>query len=500
MAIGHFAPKSNPFNRLSAFFQKALVQQRMNSWLGYVILWGIAVFLGYLMAEQTVLGLGVAGLLVAITVAVICISNAEAGLYICIAYSFYISYFSRLLFNDELQVGIFSDLLILVTFLGYFIRKVNLKQSFNQFTQTPVVIALLLLYAYTAIELFNPNAHSFAGWFPAFRKSLGTVLLLFISYNVFDSLATIKRFIKVLFIMITVVGIYGCIQEWHGFFPFEMEWLRSDPKRFRMTFYGGNARKISTMPDALSFSIIMAAGGVFFTSLMIAQKKLSNKIILLAGLVFIILGLGYSMTRTAYAMLIVGIALFVILTLNRVGTRIIAVFGLMFFLLLLYGPYQNSQIEQFRSTFEGKKDDSYNVRETNRKMIQPYIYHHPMGGGLSTTGDAGITYNPGHELAGFPPDSGYLKKALEMGWIGFAIILTLYYLVLRTGIRGYFTCRNEETKVIYAGCTASCFCFYVGDFSQVAIGQITDIVVYFPFIAIILKLKHFDQPPKLPAS
>src|SRR4051794_23756776 len=110
MAIGHFAPKSNPFNRLSAFFQKALVQQRMNSWLGYVILWGIAVFLGYLMAEETVLGLGVAGLLVAITVAVICISNAEAGLYICIAYSLYISYFSRLLFNDELQVGIFSDL------------------------------------------------------------------------------------------------------------------------------------------------------------------------------------------------------------------------------------------------------------------------------------------------------------------------------------------------------------------------------------------------------
>jgi len=99
-------------------------------------------------------------------------------------------------------------------------------------------------------------------------------------------------------------------------------------------------------------------------------------------------------------------------------------------------------------------------------------------------------------LAGFPPDSGYLKKALELGWIGFGLFIFLYFLVLKTGIQGYFKCKNEEVKLIYASCTAACFGFYVGDFSQVAIGQITDVVVYYPFIGIMLKLKEFDQPHK----
>ena len=164
---------------------------------------------------------------------------------------------------------------------------------------------------------------------------------------------------------------------------------------------------------------------------------------------------------------------------------------------ILYGPYSNSHIGQFRLTFRGgTKDASFNVREINRKSIQPYIYSHPIGGGLSTTGGEGLTYNPGHPLAGFPPDSGYLKKALELGWIGFGLILFLYFLVLKTGIKGYFKCKNEEIRLIYAACTAACFSLYTGDFSQVAIGQITDVVIYYPIIAIILKLKNFDQTIK----
>lgn len=482
------------FNNL---LQKIFIREKLNNWAGYLFSLAVAALFGYLMAEKTLVGFGAIGLIFGIAIALVCILNTEAGLYICMGYSFFISHFNRLLFNDAIPVGIFSDVLIAVTFLGLLVRKENLKKSINEFVQTPIAIALLILYAYTAVELFNPSAHSIAGWLPAFRKSLGTLLLLFTSYYFFNDIIRIKRFIIALFIMATIVGIYGCIQEWHGFFPFEMDWLRADPKRFRMTFYGGNSRKVSTMPDALSFSIIMAACSVFFISLFMSSKKLLNKTVLSIGIIFMILGLGYSMTRTAYAMALVGIAMYMLLTLNKLSTRIMSIVSIIFLGLALYGPFENAQIEQFRSTFEGKKDDSYNVREVNRKSIQPYIYRHPIGGGLSTTGDAGLTFNPGHRLAGFPPDSGYLKKALEMGWIGFAIILTLYFLVLRTGIRGYFTTKDREAKAIYAGCTASCFCFYIGDFSQVAIGQITDIVVYFPFIAILLKLKQFDQTPKL---
>jgi putative inorganic carbon (HCO3(-)) transporter len=427
-------------------------------------------------------------------VVVICLSSTEMGLYVNMAYSFFISHFNRLLFGGDLQVGVFSDALILITFLSLFVRRINWKQSINQFAKSPVVTLILVIYGYMAIEMFNPSANSLAGWFAAFRKILGTLLLLFISYNVFDSLASIKRFIKVLFVMCFLAALYGCIQQWHGLFQFEIEWVMKDPKSFAQMFMNGEFKKMSTMIAPDTFAFIMGSMSVFFIALIDTQKKFrSRAIVSVAGILLMVMGMSFSGIRTANAMIVAGVAMFILLTFDKVSTRIFAGLSVFALLVLLYGPFNNLQIERFRATFEAKDDDSYNVRERNRKSIQPYIYAHPIGGGLGTTGNEGKTFNPGHVLAGFPPDSGYLKKALEMGWIGFTLIVALYFLILKTGITGYFRSRDTEIKLIYAACTAACFSFYTGEITQVAIGQITDIVVYYPMIAILLKLKNFDR-------
>ncbi len=484
--------------RVSKFFQKVFLDQKLNNWLGFLIIGLIACFIGYLMAEQTKFGLGLTGLIAGLAVVIVCMSNAETGLYIILIYSFFISHFNRLFFDDSLPVGVFSDILIGATFLGFLIRQVNLKKSINKFTQTPVVITLLIVYAYTAVEVFNPNGSSLTGWVPAFRKILATLLLLFISFNVFDSLNRIKRFIKVLFILCTMVGLYACIQEWHGFFQFELDWLFSDEKIARMVYVNGGARKMSFFLDALSLSIVMATCSVFFIAISTGMNKLLHKGIILGCVVFMLMAMSFSLTRTANAMFIAGLIMFMVITLDKKTTRIFAFLGAILFFVILFGPIHNSHVGQFRLTFlGGTKDASVKVRDVNRKSIQPYIYSHPMGGGLNTTGGEGLLYNPGHPLAGFPPDSGYLKKALELGWIGFALFIFLNFLVLKTGIQGYFICKNQEIKLIYASCTAACFAFYVGEYSQVAIGQITDVVVYYPFIAILLKLKEFDQSVKI---
>ena len=450
------------------------------------------------MAQKTLLGLGVTGLACGLAVLLVCIFNTEAGLFINMIYSFFAYHISRLFFDDTLQVGVFSDILIVATLFSFFVKNVNLKQSINQFSKSSIVICLLLVYGYTAVELFNPSAHSFAGWFNALRKVLGTLLLLVIAYNVFDSFQRIKRFITVLFILCTIAGLYGCIQQWHGLFGFELDWATSDPHRFGLIFQDGDFRKFSIMPDPSAFAIIMASCSVFFIIIASGMKKTSTRIIIGIGVILMLMGMSYSGTRTANVMVIGGLALYILLTINKRNTKILAIISTVVFLLLLYGPFNNPRVDRFRSTFIGK-DDSYSVRDRNRKRIQPYIYSHPIGGGLGTTGGAGETYNPGHYLAGFPPDSGYLTKALEMGWIGLAFFCTLDFIILRSGIRGYFTCKNEDTRLIYAACTAAILSFNVGELSQVAIGQITDIVIYFPFIAIILKLKNFDQPKILTA-
>ncbi len=477
---------------------RVFLEQKLGNWQGYLFFVLFAVGMGYLMAQQTLIGMGLAGFLIGFTVVLICMLSTEAGLYMCLTFSFFICHFNRLFFMDTFPVGIISDALILVTLFSLVIRKTNFKQSINAFTQSsPAVGVLLLIYCYMAVELFNPNAYSFNGWFQAFRKILGTLFLLFISFNLFDSYERIKRYLTVLFVMSGIVGLYGCIQQWHGFFPFEMDWVMSDPHTYGLMFIDGDFRKMSTMSDPPSFAIVMASSAVFFIAMLNGKRSFRKKLILLVGVVIMVVGGSYSGIRTANAMLIGGLVMYILLTLDRKSARYLAAIAGFFFVVLMYGPFYSAPVMHFRSTFSGSKDESFNVRETNRKFIQPYIYAHPIGGGLGTTGGEGKTYNPGHYLAGFPPDSGYLKKALEIGWIGFTMLCILYYLIVRTGIKGYFSCKDEKIRLLYAGVTATMFSFYVADFAQEALGQITDIMIYYPFVAILLRLKEFDKPKQI---
>jgi hypothetical protein len=437
--------------------------------------------------------MGLFALIVGFFIVLGCLLNAETGLYIITIYSFFAYYLSRFLFNDSFPVGVITDILLLVTFFGLFVKPINLKDNFYQFSRTSVIICFLIVVLYHFLELFNPNAHSVAGWFQIFRRLLSAIVILFVSYCVFDNYKKIRRFVILLFALSAFAGLYGCIQQWHGLFDFERYWVDSDETRYALFNIYGVYRKFSTMSDPTAYGIVMAACANFFLILCVGQRKYSNKLLLLTGAIFMILGMSYSGTRTAVAMAIGGLGIYFLLSINKRGAQIFAFLSLMFFLFLLYVPiYNNNTINRFRSSFNGTKDESYNVREMNRKYIQPYIYTHPFGGGLYTVGGAGLKYNPGHYLAGFPPDSGYLRKALEIGWIGLILINILYFVILKYAVTGYFRTKKEGFKTLYAACFSLLFSFYIGEYTQEAIGQLTDMVVYYPVIALILRLKYFD--------
>ncbi len=298
---------------------------------------------------------------------------------------------------------------------------------------------------------------------------------------------SIRKFLTLLFIVCTICGLYGCIQQWHGLFNYEIAWATADDNRFGLIFIDGDFRKFSTMSDPTAYGIMMASCGILFTIIALNEKKRSTKFVLIPGVIFMFLGMAYSGTRTANAMAAAGLVMFLLLTINKKSTKIFAVFLAAVYVVLMYAPfYGNSTINRLRTTFNGSNDDSYKVREVNRAFIQPYIYSHPIGGGLCTTGAGGLRFNPSHYLAGFPPDSGYLKKALETGWIGLIIICILYFVVLKNCIKGYFESDDPNIKIIFAACCGFLFSFYIADFAQDAIGQITDTVVYYPLIAITL--------------
>ncbi|HUB61227.1 MAG TPA: O-antigen ligase family protein [Puia sp.] len=467
--------------------------QEKKGWIW--VTFGLAVVLGIALAKNLMVGVGLFSCLVGLAVVLVCILNAEAGLYINIVYSFFSFGASRLFFNDTFPVGVVSNVLIIGTFLGIFIKKgSNGRAIFSQFSRTAIARSILAIFFYIMLELFNPLAHSFDGWYAAIRALAMTIMLLFAAYAVFDNWRSMRRFIIVVFIFVVIVAIYGCIQQWHGLFDFEKDWVAADPVRFGLIFIAGDYRKFSTMSDPAGFAIVMACCSVFFLVLLTGPWRRRLKFLLFTAVCFLLMSMAYSGTRTANAMVLGGIVFFMLLTINKRSTIIFSAVTVVVFLVLLFGPFSsNPTINRFRTTFTGNQDESYKVRNINRRSIQPYIYYHPIGGGLGTTGAYGAATNPGHFLAGFPTDSGYLKKALEVGWIGLFLIVTLYYCVVRAGIRGYFQCRNEKAKNIYAAATCCMFSFYVAEYAQDAVGQITDIVVYYPMIALILRLKNFEH-------
>lgn len=485
--------KSKPPSRIIRYIERTFLEKKLDNGTGYVLVGFLAIVMGYLLARQMPLGLGLVALSIGLTVVLICMLSTETGFYINMVYSFFVYTLTRFPFGESIPVGVITDVLIIAMLFSFFIRRDDLREDFNRFIRTPVVLVTILLYFYLLIQLFNPEGHSFEAWIQTVRRSIETLIFLFISYRLLNTKEHIKRYIKWLFFLCVVTGFYGCIQQWHGLFDFEMRWVMADETRFGLDFIGGEFRKFSTFNDPTAFGIVMASCSVFFTIIAMAVKNKREKRILLAGVVIMILAMAYSGTRTANVMLMAGFVMFILLTFDKKPTRVFAFIGVILFLIVMFIPvYNNNTINRFRTSFVGSEDESYKVREMSRAFIQPYIHSHPIGGGLETTGAHGVALNPGHYLAGFQTDSGYLKIVLETGWIGLGLICILFFLILKSGIEGYFIPQGPRSKAIYAGAISALFCFYVAEFAQDAIGQITDMVVYYPLIAIILKLKYLN--------
>ncbi|MCC6693676.1 MAG: O-antigen ligase domain-containing protein, partial [Chitinophagaceae bacterium] len=149
-------------------------------------------------------------------------------------------------------------------------------------------------------------------------------------------------------------------------------------------------------------------------------------------------------------------------------------------------------LNRIRTTFDSK-EESLNVRNKNRHFIQPYMHYHPFGSGISTTGVEGNMYYPGHPLAGFPPDSGLLKTGLEMGWIGLLLHLLLNATILYQGIYYYFKMKSRKLKVYMVAILCGLFPYMVCQFSQVAIGQLPSALLFYASMALIKRLKEYDD-------
>lgn len=360
----------------------------------------------------------------------------------------------------------------------------------------PITFCYFILFAYALFQLFNPEMYSFLGWLSYFRQALALMLVFFISLHLFKDLKSVRFFFKFLLGAIFLTALYGCIQQWIGFSPWERMWLYSNPRILGMySLPGSGIRKFSFLTDPANFGSLMAAGVLATLILAIETVEKKKKILLGFFTVIILLGSSYSGTRTANIMIAAGLFLYVMMTLYKKRSRILALAGVLIYLFIMHVPiYGNITINRFRTAFRSPANNaSYQVRLINRERIRPYVLAHPFGGGVNTAGVAGDQYNPGHYLAGFPPDSSLVAIMVEKGWVGLALHLIFLLLLMAYSVHYFYRCRNKEIKTYYAMMAVILFSLgLVGGYAQFTLSSIPQIFLYIPFVAIIIKLYKFD--------
>lgn len=433
-------------------------------------------------------GLLITGISVALLVAFLSLFKYTVGIYSVTILGFVIFTLSRLIYQD-VPWGTGLELLIFITTIGMLVSQKIENNQLSSFFKKPFVIVFSIYLLYVIISVINPAMNSKLGWISECKRFFSLYCFFLIIYIGLDNVKDHFRYSRLLLALCIIAALYGCFQQLFGFADFEMNYIvRSEARRKLLFMISGVKRKFSLFSDPSSFGITMAATASILLSL-IANSKWSKKTILYSFfLVITLLGLAFSGTRTAYLAFAAGATFFLLLTVNKLSTRIIGILLLLGFAFIMIAPiYSNPTLNRVRSAFDLDSEASLNVRDVNRKSVQPYMHVHPFGGGLGTTGGSGVKYNPGHFLAGFATDSGYLQTSTELGWVGLILLLFQYFLIFKEGLNIYFNTDKKEIKLLISGCLVCIFTFVVAQYAQVAIGQFPDSFLFYGAAAIILK-------------
>jgi hypothetical protein len=391
--------------------------------------------------------------------------------------------------NTTFPLGTIMDGMLAVMILGFFIQ-----QKYNRnywILKNPIGYIIAVWVIYNILQLFNPAAASKLAWLYTIRS----VALTMLSYYIFTYYLDSRKFLRTIIILwLTlsfIAALYAIKQEYFGFFAFE-ERNHYDPSTIGLLFIDGHWRKNAIFSDPVAFSFNMAASAILCLGLMTGPFKIKYKVLLFAlGALFAVV-MTYSATRAAYVLIPAAFLILFVLKFNRIAI-VLSIPILFAFLVLIRVPTSNTTLVRFQSAFKPNEDASYNVRKLNQKKVQPFIQTHPFGGGLGGSGIWGVRFAPYSFLAQFPPDSGYVRVAMELGWVGLLLICTLFFTSLYVGIKNYFTIRDPELKSYCLAMVLIVFALAIANYPQEAIVQYPLSIYFYMILAIITVTKLLDN-------
>jgi putative inorganic carbon (hco3(-)) transporter len=389
--------------------------------------------------------------------------------------------FMLLQFGVDGPIGTIMDGLQVVLVLGMLI-KIKKEKNWALF-KSPITTVALIWLCYNLIELINPNAGSRLAWLYTVRP----VAIITLTYFVFMYSINSVKYIRVIFItwiILTIIGAaYAFKQEYIGFNNHELQYLNT-PGIANLLFINGHWRKFSIFSDPVAFAYNMVMPSIFCICMLTLDMKPWKKVVLGCLIGFFLDAMLFSGTRGANVLIPAALFLFAILKYNK---KVLLMTGLaaLFLIFLITIPTSNQNLQRFQTAFKPSTDDSYNLRKMNQKKIQPYIVSHPLGGGLGSTGEWGKRFTPGSYLANFPPDSGYIRVAVEDGWLGLLVFCVFMFVIIKTGINNYYLIENKELKAYCLAMTLIIFAYNLANFPQEALVQFPSNILFFLEAALI---------------
>ncbi|MRG44351.1 hypothetical protein GFS24_04460 [Chitinophaga sp. SYP-B3965] len=423
----------------------------------------------------------------------VCILNYRMGFYIYMTVSLMLPLFERMA-GTELPMGFVMDGLLACSLMGCFFKGGDPSTKKVDFFKDPLLISIYAYLLLLVLEIANPYGFNVTGWFIFIRVTMRNLLFLYLGLHVFNSMKDVHVFFKYWLVMGTLAAVYACMQQWMGLMPYERAFMAKYPKMFNTTIIISGIRIFSFMADAASFGIIMACNIVIIMIMLTAKMAVINlpkKIALILSVLFHFLALGYSGTRTGYVMVPLGLMLFFIANLQKKNTILIAIAFGFAAIVILFGPFHsNPTIVRVRTAFLGKQDESVNVRDRNRAKAQPYIYSHPFGGGLMTTGGNALIFHPGHPMANLQTDNGYLRAVLETGWLGILFMGANFVILIMVAIGNFFRVKSELDKLIMISIAAAVLEIALAQYAQDASTLVESAIMLNAFTAIVIKIKY----------
>ncbi len=429
----------------------------------------------------------VAAVFIGIPVMVAFVMYPVFGIVVTTTVAYFLFFIGRL--GIDFPLGTVMDVLQVMLMLGFFI-KIKPKKDWSRL-QGAVSFVLLVWVGYNILQVLNPVAESQLAWLYTIRSVAIISLTYFVFVYQVNSIRVVRVIIKTWLVLSMLAALYAFKQEFIGFSDNEQIFV-SDPGMMDLLFIDGHWRKFSLFSDPVVFSYNMAVSSILCVALLIGPVARWKKMILLLSIPVYLFAMLFSGTRGAFVLLPAALALLAVIKFNiRVFIATIVIGAA--FAVLVFMPTSNPALYRFQSAFRPNEDLSYLVRKANQKRIQPYILSHPFGGGLGSVGAWGQRFAPNSYLAHFPPDSGYVRVAVELGWAGLLLFCTLMFTILYTGIRNYYRIRDPELKMYALAMVLIVFAFNLGNFPQEALVQYPDNLYFYMTVALITVLYRLDK-------